>query len=148
MRVLVTGGAGFIGSNLVQHLSGESVATMSSCSTISRRVKPAGVAAATHFVHGDFTDKPTLADCLKGVDAIVHLAALSGGDRFDRRSTPKFRVNVIGSFQLLELARAAKVRRLVNASTGGALLGDVTPPITETMAPCPLVPLWSFQACR
>jgi UDP-glucose 4-epimerase len=53
---------------------------------------------------------------------------------------PSFEINVAGTFQLLELARRAKVGRIINASTGGALLGKVTPPITETMAPRPLSP--------
>ena len=140
MRVLVTGGAGFIGSNLVQHLSatdGYDVVVLDNLSAgQDRPVLP----RATHFVHGDFTDKTTIADCLKGVDTVIHLAALSGVIDSVEEPRPSFDVNVIGSFQLLELARAAKVRRIINASTGGALLGDVTPPINETMAPCPLSP--------
>jgi len=47
---------------------------------------------------------------------------------------------VVGTFQLLQLARQAGVRRVINASTGGALLGEVTPPISESMAPSPLSP--------
>jgi UDP-glucose 4-epimerase len=56
----------------------------------------------------------------------------------DPRSS--FETNVAGTFQLLELARRAKVGRIIYASTGGALLGKVKPPISESMAPCPLSP--------
>ena len=89
---------------------------------------------------GDYTDRKTLAGCLDGVDAVVHLAALSGVIDSVVDPKPSFHVNVEGSFQLLELARRAKVKKLINASTGGALLGEVKPPISEDMAPSPLSP--------
>ena len=81
-----------------------------------------------------------MTECLRGVDTVVHLAALSGVIDSVEDPRPSFEVNVAGSFQLLELARAANVRRIINASTGGALLGEVAPPISEEMAPCPLSP--------
>jgi UDP-glucose 4-epimerase len=79
-------------------------------------------------------------ECLQGVDTVVHLAARSGVVDSIVDPRPSFEVNVAGSFQLFELARAANIRRIISASTGGALLGDVTPPICEEMAPCPLSP--------
>ncbi|HML14771.1 MAG TPA: NAD-dependent epimerase/dehydratase family protein [Xanthobacteraceae bacterium] len=140
MRVLVTGGAGFIGANLVQYLSaggGYDVVVLDDLSagqprpTFPREVR---------FVRGDFTDRSTMTECLHGVDIVVHLAALSGVVASVEDPRPSFAVNVAGSFQLLEMARAANVRRLINASTGGALLGEVAPPISEQMAPSPLSP--------
>src|SRR5262249_55452635 len=53
---------------------------------------------------------------------------------------PSFETNILGSFQLLQIARESSVKRFVFASTGGALLGNVTPPISETMPPSPLSP--------
>jgi UDP-glucose 4-epimerase len=140
MRVLVTGGAGFIGANLVRHLSASGAYDVVVIDNLSagqqRPVFPRGV----RFTLGDFTDRATMTECLRGVDAVVHLAALSGV--VDSVADPRqsFEINVAGSFQLLELARAANVRRVINASTGGALLGEVAPPISEEMAPCPLSP--------
>jgi UDP-glucose 4-epimerase len=140
MRVLVTGGAGFIGANLVQHLSVNSAYDVVVLDNLSagqqRPVFPRGV----RFTCGDFTDKATLTECLQGVDAVIHLAALSGVIDSVEDPCPSFEVNVAGSFQLLELARAANVRRIINASTGGALLGEVASPISEETAPCPLSP--------
>jgi len=101
-----------------------------------RPVLPRGV----RFTCGDFTDKATMTECLQGVDTVVHLAALSGVIDSVEDPRPSFEVNVAGSFQLLELARAANVGRVINASTGGALLGEVAPPISEEMAPSPLSP--------
>src|SRR6202011_4161594 len=66
--------------------------------------------------------------------------ALSGVIDSVEDPCPSFEVNVAGSFQLLELARAANVRHIINASTGGALLGEAASPISEEMAPCPLSP--------
>jgi UDP-glucose 4-epimerase len=140
MRVLVTGGAGFIGANLVEYLSASGSYEVVVLDDLSagqpRPIFPRGV----RFVCGDFTDKRTTTECLHGVDVVVHLAALPGVVASIEDPRPSFAVNVAGSFQLLELARAANVRRFINASTGGALLGEVTPPISEQMAPSPLSP--------
>jgi UDP-glucose 4-epimerase len=138
MRVLITGGAGFIGSNLVEHL-------YNSCELIVLDNLSAGqgllqLPEGVKLIRGDFTDESILAKCLHGVDAVVHLAALSGVIDSIEDPQPSFKINVIGSFQLLELARAARVRRVINASTGGALLGEVKTPISESMTPSPLSP--------
>ena len=90
--------------------------------------------------HGDFTDSAITAVALRGVNAVVHLAALPGVIDFIERPGPSFEINVAGTFQLLDLARRAKVDRFINASTGAALLGEVAPPISESMAPGPLSP--------
>jgi UDP-glucose 4-epimerase len=140
MRIVVTGGAGFIGVNLVHHLcakGGYDIVVLDNlCAGQPLPVFP----SAVRFVRGDITDKAVLAECMQGVDAVVHLAALSGVVDSIANPQPSFETNVAGSFQLLELARAANVRRFINASTGGALLGEITPPITEKMAPSPLSP--------
>jgi UDP-glucose 4-epimerase len=140
MRVLVTGGAGFIGANLVSRLSasgGYDVVVLDNLSAGQQHPTfPSGV----EFVRGDFTAKAIMMECLQGVDAVVHLAARSGVVDSIADPRPSFETNVAGSFQLLELGRAANIRRIINASTGGALLGEVMPPISEEMAPCPLSP--------
>jgi UDP-glucose 4-epimerase len=140
MRVLITGGAGFIGANLVRHLSADGAYELVLLDNLSagqeRPVFPRGV----RFIHGDFTDKAALTQCLRGVDAVVHLAALSGVIDSVEDPRPSFEINVAGSFQLLELARAANIRRFINASPGGALLGEAASPISEEMAPSPLSP--------
>jgi UDP-glucose 4-epimerase len=140
MRVLVTGGAGFIGCNLVQHLSGSGGYEVVVLDNLSAGQEQPAFPVGVQFTRGDYTDKATLTACLRGADAVVHLAALSGVIDSVADPRPSFDINVVGSFQLLELARAANVRRIINASTGGALLGEVTPPISEDMAPSPLSP--------
>jgi UDP-glucose 4-epimerase len=140
MRVLVTGGAGFIGANLVQRLSASGGYEVVVLDDLSAGQPRPNFPREVRFVAGDFTDRLTLTACLHGVDVVVHLAALSGVVASVEDPRPSFAVNVAGSFQLLELARAANVRRVINASTGGALLGEATPPISEQMAASPLSP--------
>ncbi len=140
MRVVVTGGAGFIGANLVHHLSAKSGYDVVVLDNLCAGQRNPSFPSKVRFVRGDFTDKTVTAECLQGVDTVVHLAALSGVVDSVADPRPSFEINVAGSFQLLELARAAKVRRFINASTGGALLGEIAPPITEKMAPSPLSP--------
>jgi UDP-glucose 4-epimerase len=140
MRILVTGGAGFIGSNLVEHLSANGSYELVVLDNLSVGQSVQRLPGEVKFIRGDFTDGAIIADALRGVDAIVHLAALSGVIDSVDDPRPSFETNVAGTFQLLELARRAKVGRIINASTGGALLGKVTPPISESMAPCPLSP--------
>jgi len=140
MKILITGGAGFVGSNLCHHLLAVGGYDVTVLDNLSAGQSEHRLPAAIKVVAGDYTDRETIARCLRGTDAVVHLAALSGVIDSVEDPEPSFRINVEGSFQLLELARQAKVGQLINASTGGALLGEVQPPISESMAPCPLSP--------
>jgi UDP-glucose 4-epimerase len=139
MKILVTGGAGFIGSNLVPHLAGlgHDVVVLDNLSVGQKLPK---FPSAVKFCRGDFLDGPTLRRCIVGIDAVVHLAAMSGV--MDSIADPArcFADNAEGTFRLLEAARRARVAQFVNASTGGAILGEVAPPISEAMAPAPLSP--------
>ena len=139
MKILVTGGAGFIGSNLVPHLAklGHDVVVLDNLS--GGQDAPA-FPESVEFRHGDFLDWALLSECLAGVEVVVHLAAKTGV--IDSIADPVgcFTCNVEGTFRLLETTRHAKIKHFVNASTGGAILGDATPPISEAMAPAPLSP--------
>jgi UDP-glucose 4-epimerase len=139
-KILVTGGAGFIGTNLVRYLAGRGAVDIVVLDNLSVGRTIGDLPAGVDFRLGDFTDGRTLAEALQGVDAVVHLAALSGVIDSIEDPAPSFDVNVAGSFRLLELARRAKVGNVIVASTGGALLGEITPPISETMAPSPMSP--------
>jgi UDP-glucose 4-epimerase len=140
MKVLITGGAGFIGANLCYHLQAAGGYQLTVLDNLSAGQTAFDPPDGVKFVAGDFTDEETLADCLRGIEAVVHLAALSGVIDSVVDPEPSFRINVEGSFRLLQLAKRAGVAKFVNASTGGALLGEVEPPISETMAPSPLSP--------
>jgi UDP-glucose 4-epimerase len=139
MRILVTGGAGFIGSNLVPHLAelGHDVLVLDNLSSGQPAPNPQ---PRIRFRRGDFLDRTTLRDCLDGCEVVVHLAAVSGVIDSVVDPATCFATNVEGTFRLLEMARRCGIKQVVNASTGGAILGEVAPPISEAMAPMPLSP--------
>lgn len=139
MHVLVTGGCGFIGTNLVPLLqaAGHEVSVLDS-QVLGRREHLGDFAG--RFVHGDLRDTTALATALQGVDAVVHLAADTRVIDSIADPATNFDVNVVGSFRLLEAMRARGIRRLVNASTGGAIIGEAEPPVHEGMVPSPISP--------
>jgi len=140
VEILITGGAGFVGSNLIArlHESGDYRIGVLDNEVLGKREFIADL--AHEFIPGDIRDKALLRRALTGVEAVIHLAA-------DTRvipsiANPSFNldVNVTGSFNILEAMRELGVKRLVNASTGGAIMGEANPPIHEDMAPRPSSP--------
>jgi UDP-glucose 4-epimerase len=128
MRALVTGGAGFIGSNLVDALleRGDEVTVVDDLSTGRRENLDRALARGATLVEADVRDGPTMREVIDRArpSAIHHLAA-----QIDiRRSVadPRFdlEVNVGGTIALLEAARIAGTPRFVFASTGGAIYGE------------------------
>jgi len=141
MNILITGGAGFVGTNLVAKLArnpGHSILVLDD-ESLGKREYLAEF-RDVEFVRGDIRDGDCLRQVLAGRDVIVHLAADTRV--MDSISDPSknFSVNVSGSFELLQCAREAGVRKIVNASTGGAILGEVEPPVHEGMVASPLSP--------
>ncbi len=139
MRAVVTGGAGFIGSNLVDALiaSGGEVTVVDDLSTGSRSNLDAALAAGARLVEADISDGERLRAELVGSEpeVVFHLAAQA--DVRKALADPSFdaRVNVVGTINVLEAARSAGGVPLVLASTGGAIYGegDGRPlPLTET----------------
>lgn len=140
MKVLITGGCGFIGANLIallNKLGGYSV-TVYDNESLGKRAFLTGL--EYDFVLGDIRDGKLLREVLPGHDAVVHLAADTRV--LDSIAAPQFNfdVNVGGTFTLLEAMRELGIMRFVNASTGGAIMGEVDPPVHEEMVPRPLSP--------
>ena len=139
MGVLVTGGAGFVGATLVRRLvaSGNRVRVIDNLTT-GDRAHLAGVDA--ELVEGDIRDAAALDAALAGMDAVIHLAAAGSVIGSVQDPAMNFDVNVNGTFQVLDAARRAGIARTVQASTGGALIGDATPPVNEQSLPKPISP--------
>lgn len=139
MRIVVTGGAGFVGANLVPRLlaDGHAVRVVDNLAT-GRLEYLDGL--DVEIIEGDIRDAETLDKALPDVDAVVHLAA--AGSVVDSVSDPRanFENNVLGTFNVLDAARRAGSERVVLASTGGALIGDAEPPVNETSLPKPISP--------
>ena len=89
---------------------------------------------------GDIRDDDALDDALKGLDAVIHLAAAGSVVGSIDDPVGNFESNVVGTFRVLDAARRAGVARTVQASTGGALIGDATPPVNEQSLPKPISP--------
>jgi len=152
MRALVTGGAGFIGSNLVDALleRGDGVTVLDDVSTGRRENLSQAFERGAELVQLDIRDAGAVADlCSRAQPEVVfHLAA-----QIDvRKSTadPAFdaRVNVEGTINVLEGARRSGARRLVNTSTGGAIYGEGrTIPAPEDHPVAPEAPYGQSKFC-
>jgi len=92
------------------------------------------------YTRGDVRDLATTVGIASGCDTVVHLAASSGVIDSIKDPSLNFEVNARGTLNVLIAARDAGVRRVVLASTGGAILGDVPPPVHEDMLPNPQSP--------
>jgi UDP-glucose 4-epimerase len=128
MRALVTGGAGFIGSHVVDALlaRGDEVVTIDDLSTGRRRNLEAALAGGGELVEADITDSAAVADLLetRRPELVCHLAAQMDVRRSVAEPVFDLGVNVAGTVNLLEAARATGVGRFAFASTGGAIYGE------------------------
>lgn len=138
MKVLVTGGAGFIGANLVRLLlnKGYEIRVLDNFS-VGRCAYLTDL--DVEVLEGDILDNQAVDRAVAGVAGIVHLAAQTGvpGSVADPRRDCE--INVIGTLNLLEACRHAGVSRFVFASSN-APLGRQSPPATEDKAPLPISP--------
>lgn len=139
-RVLVTGGAGFVGSNLIQNLARQGGYDVSVIDDESLGSPDAIRPFVNRYEKGDIRDKALLKEVLSDRDTVVHLAADTRV--MDSIADPghNFEVNVVGTFGLLQEARKANISRFINASTGGAIIGEAEPPVHEEMPARPLAP--------
>jgi len=141
---LVTGGGGFIGSNLVHAIlqRGDRVRVLDNFAT-GRRENLADLHGhkAFELIEGDITDKATVARSVAGVDYILHEAAIPSVPRSVEEPLLTDSVNIHGTVIILEAAVAAKVKRVVFAASSAAY-GEKAPgePKIETMLPDPLSP--------
>ncbi len=119
MNILITGGAGYLGTTLVNVLlnEGHRIRVLDSLVHGIRPDCSMGSHPNLHFTHGDIRDRETLADALPGIEAVVHLAAIVGDPACARNPAAAREVNLKASLLLLEECRRTKVRHLVFAST-------------------------------
>jgi dTDP-glucose 4,6-dehydratase len=123
MKLLVTGGCGFIGSNFVRTVLAahpdDSVVNLDKLTYAGNRANLADVEDDPHyaFVHGDIADPKLVRDVLRGVDAVVNFAAPSHVDRSILDPDEFLRTNVLGVHVLLEAVRELRIPRMVQVST-------------------------------
>jgi UDP-glucose 4-epimerase len=140
-KVLVTGGAGFIGSHIVDGLvgRGDRVVVLDNLST-GRVENLARVRDRIELVEGDLTDRALVRRAVQGVDCIFHQAALASVQRSVERPLDTHEACVTGTLILIDEARQAKVRRIVYAASSSAYGNQPTSSKRETDLPLPISP--------
>jgi UDP-glucose 4-epimerase len=152
MRALVTGGAGFIGSHLVDALldRGDEVAVVDDLSTGKRENLAAALSRGADLHELDIRDATRLREVVAGgrPDIVFHLAAQIDVRKSIEDPGWDASINVVGTINVLEAARLANVRRVVNTSTGGAIYGETdVMPTPESVAPRPMAAYGQGKFC-
>jgi dTDP-glucose 4,6-dehydratase len=123
MRLFITGGAGFIGSNFIRHMlaadSDYEIVNFDKLTYAGNLDNLRDVSDNENysFVRGDICDRPALDEAIRNSDAVINFAAESHVDRSIERATDFIETNVVGTQVLLDAARAARVSRFVQIST-------------------------------
>lgn len=140
-RVLVTGGCGFIGANLIRGILDrgpeQEIVVVDNETMGTPKDLPSGPIT---FIHGDIRDTDLMTRSAQGCATIVHLAAHTRVVESIEDPLTNFDVNARGTLSVLLAAREAAVGHVIIASTGGAILGEVEPPVHEDMVPSPAAP--------
>lgn len=141
MRFVVTGGAGFIGSNTVDELirRGHSVVVLDDLSA-GKEENLAEVRNKISFIKGSITDLDVVRKAMQEADYVLHLAARTSVPRSVKDPIETNRVNIDGTLNVLVAARDAKVKRIVFAASSSAYGETPTLPKVETMQPAPISP--------
>jgi len=146
MRALVTGGAGFIGSHLVERLlaDGHEVVVLDDLSAGSLDNLPSHQRLT--FVEGDIRDADRCAAACKGVTNVLHQAARNSVPRSIAHPQAALEVNVTGSFNLLRAAVDAGAKRFIYASSSSVYGADPRLPKQESHAPAAMSPYAATKA--
>ena len=141
MRYLVTGGAGFIGSNTVDELvrRGHSVVVLDDLSS-GKEENLAEVRNKITFIKGSITDIEIVRKAVQEADYVLHLAARTSVPRSVKDPIETNRINIDGTLNVLVAARDAKVKRVVFAASSSVYGETPTLPKVETMQPQPISP--------
>ncbi len=141
MRYLVTGGAGFIGSNIVDELvrRNHEVIVLDDLSA-GNESNLASVRSKIDLRIGTITDLAAVQSAVKGADYVLHLAARTSVPRSVKDPLDTNHVNIDGTLNVLVAARDAKVRRFVYAASSAAYGETPTLPKTESMQSEPISP--------
>jgi UDP-N-acetylglucosamine/UDP-N-acetylgalactosamine 4-epimerase len=132
-RVLITGGAGFIGSNIAAHLvkQGHTQITILDNLQTGNLKNLEGILSNITFLEGDIKNKATCLKATENCDVILHQAALGSVPRSIAEPIPTHETNLTGFINVLEAAKTNKVKRIVYASSSSVYGSDETLPKKE-----------------
>lgn len=140
MRVVVTGGAGFIGANLCSHLGAAGVGTVVALDDLSTGSRANLDGRPAELVEGSILDRGLLDDVLRGADAVVHLAARPSVPRSLEDPMATHAVNATGTLEVLEAVRRAGVPQIIVASSSSVYGASAELPKSESLCARPLSP--------
>lgn len=152
-NLLITGGCGFIGANFTEYLLGKGgyrIRILDNLSTGRKEYidqfrnstnpkNPINPTNSVELITGDVRNRQEVEEAVRGVDAVVHLAAHTSVVDSLKHPKENFEINAIGTLNLLEACRKYVVDRFVYASSN-AVVGEQPPPIDEWKVPAPISP--------
>ena len=162
MNILITGGLGFIGSNLTKYLLSKKIVKKiiiidsfqkTSLNNIKSFAEYKYYKSVTSYkpssnrlviIKGDIKNSKVAIKLTKKIDYVIHLAAESGVDISISEPSKSFSNNVVGAFNYLDASRINNIKRFIFASSG-AVFGDQKPPLTESMPKSPISPYGSSK---
>jgi UDP-glucose 4-epimerase len=140
MKYIVTGGAGFIGSHIIEAIAGLHEVVVIDNFSSGKRENLSMFADSINSIQGSITDLPLLKDAFKGADGIFHLGAIASVARSVNDPGATHETNLTGTLNVLLAARDCGVRKVVFASSSAIYGDEPTLPKHEDMPPVPLSP--------
>lgn len=138
MRVLITGGAGFIGSHIAEHFQGKADVVVLDNFRSGHRRNLDGL--KVELIEGSILDRAALERAMRGVDLVFHLAAMISVPESMLKPRECVEINATGTLHVLEAAAEAKARKVVLASSAAIYGDNPVVPKVETMFPEPKSP--------
>jgi len=150
MKILITGGCGFIGSNLIRILNNNGFKEICVVDDLSKgELSYIEGSIISEFYQRDIRDYNELSVCFQGVDIVIHLAAYGSVVESIDEPQQNFDINTAGTLNILRQSIANNVTKVIFASTGGALIGNADPPVSESSVPRPISPYGASKlACE
>lgn len=148
MKILITGGAGFIGSNLLNHLK-KNLNQIYVLDNFSNGNSGFDHRKIKNLLNGDIKDFKFCEEATRDMDAVIHLAAKGNVADSIKNPDENFQNNVQGTFNILKACAKNEVKKFILASTGGALMGNCELPVNENSVPKPISPYGASKlACE
>jgi UDP-glucose 4-epimerase len=140
MKFIVTGGAGFIGSHIVEAVADSHEVVVIDNLSSGKQENLKGFSKTIHHIKGSITDLPLLMDAFSGADGVFHLGAIASVARSVDDPAATHETNLTGTLNVLLAARDCGVKKVVFSSSSAVYGDEPTLPKREDMTPAPLSP--------